>query len=62
MRDEKLLLNNEELLQKLSKEQLMKLIKLYGRFIMTIDGWWFLLVEKLIGRHRAIKIDENVWR
>ncbi|MFX1259807.1 MAG: DUF6125 family protein, partial [Promethearchaeota archaeon] len=26
------------------------------------DGWWFLLVEKLIGRHRAIKIDENVWR
>ncbi|MFX1238554.1 MAG: DUF6125 family protein [Promethearchaeota archaeon] len=60
--NEKLLLTNEELLQELSKEQLINLVKIYGHLLMTIDGWWFLGVEKVLGRDKAIKLDENSWR
>ena len=40
MENEKICLNNEDLLQELSKEQLLNLVKLYGQLLMTIDGWW----------------------
>ena len=35
--------------QRLSKEQLVDLAKMYGRFALTLDGFWFLGVERTHG-------------
>lgn len=48
--------------QKLSKEQLIELVKMYGRFALTLDGLWFLGVERMQGINKAIELDEEVWR
>jgi len=48
--------------QKLSKEQLVDLAKMYGRFALTLDGFWFLGVERTQGIGKAIEIDEEVWK
>jgi hypothetical protein len=53
--------NNDEY-QKLSKEQLVDLAKMYGRFALTLDGFWFLGVERAQGIGKALEIDEEVWR
>lgn len=48
--------------QKLSKEKVVDLSKMYGRFALTLDGFWFLGVERTQGIGKAIEIDEEVWR
>ena len=47
--------------QKLSKDQLIDLLKLYGRLALAIDGSWFLAVEKLHDLDKALQLDEDVW-
>jgi len=48
--------------QLLSREQLMDLARMNGRFALSLDGLWFLGVESLHGTDHAIAIDEGVWR
>jgi hypothetical protein len=46
----------------LSKEQLIDLAKMYGRFALTLDGLWFLGVERIQWMNKAIELDEEMWR
>jgi hypothetical protein len=55
-------MSNVDEYEKLSKEQLIELVKMYGRFALTLDGLWFLGVEGMKGTEEAIKLDEDVWR
>ena len=54
-------LSNIDEYQKLSKDQLIELAKLYGRLALTNDGLWFVSVEDLAGTEEAIRQDEIVW-
>jgi hypothetical protein len=54
--------NNVDEYRKLTKDQLVELAKMYGRFALTVDGLWFLGVEKSHGTEAAITVDEEVWR
>lgn len=53
---------NLEEYEKLSRAQLIELLKTYGRFALTLDGLWFLGVERVQGTEEAIRMDEEVWR
>lgn len=51
----------EEDLAKLPKEKLISLLGVCLRDLHTLDGLWFLYVEKVIGTERTIEIDRDVW-
>ena len=53
------MLRNE--LDSLSKETLIKLIKVYSRNWQTLDGLWFSNVEATCGLDTAVKIDLKNW-
>lgn len=48
-------------LEKLSKETLIELIKMYSRNWHTCDGLWFSGVEDRYGTDKALEIDINMW-
>ncbi len=48
-------------LESLSEETLLKVIKMYSRNWLTIDGLWFQGVEDEYGLDAALKIDLKVW-
>lgn len=48
-------------LEKLPKETLIELIKMYSRNWHTCDGLWFSGVEERFGTERALEIDINMW-
>ena len=48
-------------LLKLSKEELVDLIEAYSKLYTTLDGLWFLTVEKEYGHEVASKMDVEVW-
>lgn len=47
--------------QRLSRDQLIELAKVYCRLGLICDGLWFLSVESFAGVDEAIKMDEAVW-
>jgi len=51
-----------DMLESMNREQLIDLTTLYARAMITVDGLWFLEVEKSLGIDEAIQLDENVWR
>ncbi|MDP2743886.1 MAG: DUF6125 family protein [Dehalococcoidia bacterium] len=51
----------DEELQKLSREELLKVIKVLGRNWITLDGLWFTGVEDEFGMEAAVKLDERMW-
>jgi hypothetical protein len=53
---------NADEYEKLTKDQLIELLKMYGRFALTLDGLWFLGVEQICGIGAALEVDEGVWR
>lgn len=55
-------LSNVDEYQKLTKDQLIELVQMYGRLALTLDGLWFLGVEGRQGIEKAIEVDEEVWR
>ncbi len=55
-------MTNADEYEKLSKEQLIALARLYGRLALALDGLWFLGVERVRGTDEAIALDEEVWR
>ncbi len=48
-------------LLQLSKEELVGLIEEYMKLYLTLDGLWFLSVEKECGHDVATKLDVEVW-
>jgi len=46
----------------MSKAQLIELLKLYAQLLLTVDGLWFVGMEKAKGMDETIKFDKEVWR
>lgn len=46
----------------LTREQLVELLRLYSRMMLTVDGLWFLGVEGGAGLDAAVRLDEEIWR
>jgi hypothetical protein len=55
-------MTNMDVYEEMSKEQLIGLARMYGRLALTLDGLWFLCVERDQGTAEAIRLDEEVWR
>src|SRR3989304_5436339 len=51
----------DEELRKLSREELLKVTKVFGRNWITLDGLWFMGVEDEFGMEAAVKLDERMW-
>ncbi len=49
-------------LEDLSKEELIKKIKLTGELALAVDGLWFLAAEKAHGYDKALDMDIEVWK
>ena len=49
-------------LEKLSKDTLIDLIKMYSRNWMTLDGLWFSGVEERYGLEAALDLDTRMWK
>ncbi len=50
-----------DILKSMNKEQLIDFTTLYTRAVLTVDGLWFLEIEKSLWIDEAIRLDENVW-
>ncbi len=44
-----------------SKETLMKLLEIYGKYLLRIDGFWYLTVMEKWGNDKAFDCDVKVW-
>ena len=49
-------------LDKLPKERLIELIKMYTRNWLTLDGLWFTGVEEKYGLDSAMELDVRMWQ
>lgn len=52
---------NKSKLEQLPKETLVALLEVCLRDLHTVDGLWFLGVEKLVGPERDVDFDLDVW-
>lgn len=52
----------EQELEKLPKEVLIELVRMYSRNWITLDGLWFSGVEERFGLDEALSIDLGMWR
>lgn len=50
-----------EHIEKLSKDELIKLIKVYAKNWLAHDGCWFLAAEEKYGIEAAIELDTKSW-
>lgn len=48
-------------LEKLTKKELLELIKLFSSNWITVDGLWFTLVEDKFGLDAALELDKKMW-
>lgn len=55
-------MNNYENLSSYSKDELIKLIKIYSKNWLAMDGVWFQSVERKFGMDEAMYHDEEAWR
>ena len=56
------ILSEDEAFEAMSKPQLIELLKLYAQLLLTVDGLWFMGIERAKGVDDAIKFDKEVWR
>ena len=49
-------------LEDFTKEALLRLIQLYSRFYLVIDGLWYLGVKERIDNEQALTIDMWAWK
>ena len=54
-------MNKHDTINSLSKEELLKLIEIYSKNWLAMDGVWFQSVEKKYGMDEAIYHDEKAW-
>ncbi len=55
-------MKNYEILNHLSKEDLIRLIEIYSKNWLAMDGVWFQSVERKFGMEEAIYHDMEAWR
>jgi len=55
-------MNNTEILNGLSKEELIELIRLYSKNWLALDGVWFQSIERKSGMDEAMFHDAEAWR
>lgn len=55
-------MDKKEILDRLSKKELIDLVQLYARNIYALDGVWFQSVEKKEGMDEAMEHDRNAWK
>ncbi|PYG89946.1 hypothetical protein LY28_00546 [Ruminiclostridium sufflavum DSM 19573] len=55
-------MNNKEILNNLSKEELIKLIEIYSKNWLAHDGVWFQSIERKSGMEEAMFHDREAWR
>lgn len=48
-------------LEELPKDFLIELLKLYSRFYLAVDGFWYLSVKERISNEEALACDIKVW-
>jgi hypothetical protein len=51
-----------KIIRSLEKEDLLKLIDIYSKNWLAMDGVWFQSIESKFGMDEAIHHDENAWR
>ncbi|MBI4284661.1 MAG: hypothetical protein HY670_02015 [Chloroflexi bacterium] len=49
-------------LEDFSKETLVKLLRLYARFYLVIDAFWYLGVRDHVSNEQAVAIDIEAWQ
>jgi hypothetical protein len=49
-------------IENLPKEELIKLLDIYAKNWLAMDGVWFQSIEKKFGMDEAMEHDENAWR
>ena len=52
----------KQLIEELSREDLLKLVEIYAKNWLAMDGVWFQSVERKFGMDEAVEHDENAWR
>jgi len=50
-----------EVLESMSREDLIRYIMILSKNFLTIDGYWFLGVEERYGAEAAIELDRRAW-
>jgi hypothetical protein len=55
-------MKNHEILGTLSKEDLIRLIEIYSKNWLAMDGVWFQTVERKFGMDEAIYHDQEAWK
>lgn len=53
---------NNDILESLSKEQLIGLLQIYSKNWLAMDGAWFQAVEKSRGMDEAMERDREAWK
>ena len=51
-----------QLISELNREDLLKLVEIYAKNWLAMDGVWFQSVERKFGMDEAVEHDENAWR
>lgn len=49
------------MMEELRKEELIELVKILSKNLLTLDGYWFLSIEDRYGLGKALEIDKEVW-
>ncbi len=47
--------------EKLSREMLIKLLKVYSEYVLKIDGYWYMTILNRWGNDEALNCDIAVW-
>lgn len=55
-------MTNKDSINKLSKEELLELNKIYAKNWLAHDGLWFQSIEEKYGMDAAIDMDREAWR
>jgi len=50
------------IIEKMSREDLLRLIDIYAKNWLAMDGVWFQSIEQKLGMDEAVEHDENAWR
>ena len=53
---------SDELLENMSREELIQLIRIYSKNWLAMDGAWFQAVEKNRGMDEAMLMDSEAWK
>ena len=51
----------EDVLNGLTREELMELVRMFGKNLVAMDGVWFQSVERAAGMDAAMAHDRAIW-